>query len=155
MPEQQEDELRAFLSLVSRRSPKSGEIAWALQRFGRACDATRASEALTDTLLALRALLEPEGPQSGKLAARIAALCAMPEQRAQVTERIGHLVSLERSVAAGVAPDDASLIQPVEELLGWLRALLRDVLCGHLDSDLRSVADGIFAEEDARQATIV
>lgn len=155
VPEQQEDELRAFLSLVSRRSPKSGEIAWALQRFGRACDATRASEALTDTLLALRALLEPEGPQSGKLAARIAALCAMPEQRAQVTERIGHLVSLERSVVAGVAPDDASLIQPVEELLGWLRALLRDVLCGHLDSDLRSVADGIFAEEDARQATIV
>jgi hypothetical protein len=153
--EQQEDELRAFLSLVGRRAPKSGELAWALQRFTRACGAHRPSEALTDTLLALRALLEPEGPHTGKLAGRVAALCAVPEQRATVTERVGHLISLERSVVAGVAPDDAALRQPVDELLGWLRALLRDVLCGHLDSDLRSVADGIFAEEDARQATLV
>ena len=43
----------------------------------------------------------------------------------------------------------------VDELAGWLRALLRDVLCGHLDSDLRAVADELLAEEDARQRTIV
>lgn len=155
VPEQQEDELRAFLSLVGRRSPKAGELAWALQRFNRACAATRPSEALTDTLLSLRALLEPEGPQSGKLPGRLAAICAMPDQRAAVTERVAHLTALERSVVAGVAPEDTALREPVDELLGWLRALLRDVLCGHLDSDLRAVADGIFAEEDARQATAV
>ena len=155
VPVQQEDELRAFLSLVGRRSPKSGELAWALGRFSRACSAQRPSEALTDTLLALRALLEPEGPQSGRLPARLAALCAIPEQRATVTERVAHLVALERSVVAGVAPDDDSLLEPVDELIGWLRALLRDVLCGHLDPDLRAVADGIFADEDARQATLV
>lgn len=155
IPMQQEDELRAFLSLIGRRAPKSGELAWALQRFTRACGAHRPSEALTDTLLALRALLEPEGPHTGKLAGRVAALCALPEQRATMTERVGHLIALERSVVAGVAPDDAALTQPVDELLGWLRALLRDVLCGHLDSDLRQVADGIFAAEDERQATLV
>jgi hypothetical protein len=31
-------------------------------------------------------------------------------------------------------------------MTGHLRALLRDVLCGHLDSDLRSVADRLLAE---------
>ncbi|QEC47680.1 hypothetical protein FSW04_08900 [Baekduia soli] len=65
IPPQQEDELRAFLSLVGRRTPRGGELAWALQRFELATDRGRPSEALTDVLLALRALLEPEGPRPG------------------------------------------------------------------------------------------
>jgi hypothetical protein len=155
IPVQQEDELRAFLSLIGRRTPRSGELAWALGRFELANDRPRPSEALTDILLALRALLEPEGPQTGRLAGRVAALCALPESRAQVTERIAHLVALERSVVAGVAPEDHALVTLVDELTGWLRALLRDVLCGHLDSDLRAVADELLAEEDHRQRTVV
>jgi hypothetical protein len=155
IPVQQEDELRAFLSLIGRRTPRSGELAWALGRFELANDRPRPSEALTDILLALRALLEPEGPQTGRLAGRVAALCALPESRAQVTERIAHLVALERSVVAGVAPEDSALVNLVDELTGWLRALLRDVLCGHLDSDLRAVADEMLAEEDERQRTVV
>ena len=155
VPAQQEDELRAFLSLVGRRTPRGGELAWALGRFELATDRPRPSEALTDVLLALRALLEPEGPQSGRLAGRVAALCAVPEARATATERIAHLVALERAVVAGVAPEDAALENLVDELTGWLRALLRDVLCGHLDSDLRAVADELLAEEDERQRTIV
>ena len=78
-PPQQEDELRAFCSLIARRTPRSGELAWALRRFELACERPSPSEALTDVLLALRALLEPEGPQSGRLAGRVAALCAIPE----------------------------------------------------------------------------
>lgn len=155
VPVQQEDELRAFLSLIARRTPRAGELAWALGRFELATERPRPSDALTDVLLALRALLEPEGPSSGRLAGRVAALCAMPESRAQVTERIAHLVALERSVVAGVAPEDHALEPLVDELTAWLRALLRDVLCGHLDSDLRAVADELLAEEDARQRTIV
>jgi hypothetical protein len=155
VPAQQEDELRAFLSLIARRTPRSGELAWALGRFELATERPRPSDALTDVLLALRALLEPEGPSSGRLAGRVAGLCAIPESRAQVTERIAHLVALERSVVAGVAPEDHALEPLVDELTGWLRALLRDVLCGHLDSDLRAVADELLAEEDARQRTIV
>ena len=37
----------------------------------------------------------------------------------------------------------------VEELSENLRALLRDVLCGHLDTDLREVADYLLAEAAA------
>jgi hypothetical protein len=34
----------------------------------------------------------------------------------------------------------------VTSLGSCLRAILRDVLCGHLDPDLRRVADGLLAD---------
>ena len=150
--EANEDELRAFCNLIARRTPRSGELAWALRRYELGCERTSAFEALTDHLLALRALLEPEGPQSGRLAGRVAALCATPEQRVQVTERVAHAASLERSIIAGLAPTDGGVEKLLAELTGHLRALLRDVLCGHLDSDLRSVADRLLLEEGAAAA---
>jgi hypothetical protein len=141
-----EDELRAFVSLVTRRTPRAGELAWALRRYELGCERPSLFEALTDHLLALRALLEPEGPQSGRLAGRVAALCATEDQRVRVTERVAHAVSLERAVIAGLAPSDGGIQVLLAELTAHLRALLRDVLCGHLDSDLRSVADQLLAE---------
>jgi hypothetical protein len=141
-----EDELRAFCNLIARRTPRSGELAWALRRFELGCERASAFEALTDHLLALRALLEPEGPQSGRLPGRVAALCATPEQRTAITERVAHAASLERSIIAGLAPTDGGVEKLLAEITGHLRALLRDVLCGHLDSDLRSVADRLLVE---------
>jgi len=142
---EQEDELRAFCSLISRRTPRSGEIAWALRRYEMGCERPVPAEALSDHLLALRALLEPEGPGSGRLATRIAALCATEEHRATLAERVAHIAALERPVISGLAVDPA-IDGLVAELAGHLRALLRDVLCGHLDADLRSLADQILAE---------
>jgi hypothetical protein len=147
-----EDELRAFCNLIARRTPRAGELAWALRRYELGCERTSAFETLTDHLLALRALLEPEGPQSGRLAGRVAALCATPEQRPAVTERVAHAASLERSIVAGLAPTDGGVEKLLAEITGHLRALLRDVLCGHLDSDLRSVADRLLAEAGAPAA---
>ena len=95
-------------------------------------------------LLALRALLEPEGSHSGHLPGRLAALCAVPEQRQIIAERVAHLVSIERSVVAGIGPDEDTLRPLVDELTDWLRALLRDVLCGHLGQDLYNVADDML-----------
>jgi hypothetical protein len=103
-------------------------------------------EALTDYLLALRALLEPEGPASGRLAQRLAVICAQESERAVLAERIAHAISLERAVIAGLAPGETD--HPVDSLVDGLaehlRALLRDVLCGHLDPDLRGVADELL-----------
>lgn len=141
-----EDELRAFVSLVTRRTPRAGELAWALRRYELGCERPSLLEALTDHLLALRALLEPEGPQSGRLAGRVAALCATDVERARVTERVAHAVSLERAIVAGLAPSDGTVQVLLAELSGHLRALLRDVLCGHLEADLRSLADELLAE---------
>jgi hypothetical protein len=144
----QEDELRAFCNLVGRRMPRAGELAWALRRFELGCTRERDDDALTDHLLALRALLEPEGPQSGRLPGRLAALCAQPEERAAFTARIAHVVSLERTLIHGhSAPDPDTLGAVCDELAGHLRAVLRDVLCGHLDADLRGLADSLMADE--------
>jgi hypothetical protein len=144
--EDAEDELRAFCSLVARRTPRAGELAWALRRYELGLERPTAFEALTDHLLALRALLEPEGPGSGRLAGRVAALCATEEHRGEVTERVAHAVALERAVVAGLAPADPGVQTLIAELSGHLRALLRDVLCGHLDSDLRAAADALVSE---------
>ena len=110
------------------------------------CERLAPFEALTDYLLALRALLEPEGPSSGRLAGRLAAICARPEDRAAVAERTAHAISLERAVIAGLAPAQPGVDALVEELTEQLRALLRDVLCGHLEPDLCAVADDLLAE---------
>ncbi len=145
----QEDELRAFISLVARRTPKQGEIAWALARYEMACDRATPFEALTDVLLALRALLEPEGPESGRLTGRVAALCAVAEDRQALAERIARGIVLERAIIAGVAPVDPEVDEVIEDISGHLRAILRDVLCGHLDPDVRTLADSLIDETAA------
>jgi hypothetical protein len=174
IPATEEDELRAFYNLVMRRSPSGrsgaghpvspnrpaldlsgyGEMAWALSRFEMGCERLAPFEALTDHLLALRALLEPEGPGSGRLAQRLAVLCAQPEDRAALAERTAHVISLERAVIAGLGPGETDPAHPVDALVDevseHLRALLRDVICGHLDADLRGIADSMLAEAAAQ-----
>jgi hypothetical protein len=148
IPVEEEDELRAFCNLIARRTPTGGELAWALARFEMGRERLAPFEALTDYLLALRALLEPEGPASGRMAQRLAVLCAKPDARTALAERMAHAISLERAVISGLAPEPGADAL-VAELGEHLRALLRDVLCGHLDSDLCEVADHLLAEAAA------
>jgi hypothetical protein len=152
VPAKGEDELRAFCSLVERRAPRSGEVAWALARHGMACDRPEAMEALTDVLLGLRALLEPEGPASSRLGGRIAALCAATGDHGAVVAEVAQAISLERSAIAGLggAPEGTDAL--AERMREYLRALLRDVLCGHLDPDLRALADRLIAASAASAA---
>jgi hypothetical protein len=49
-------------------------------------------------------------------------------------------------VVAGLAPAEPGVDALVDELAEHLRALLRDVICGHLHADLHSVADELLAE---------
>jgi hypothetical protein len=141
-----EDELRAFVNLVARRTPAAGELAWALARFEMGCERIAPFEALTDYLLALRALLEPEGPASGRLAGRLAALCAQAQDRLRLTERTVQAVALERAAITGTAPGLPGADTLVAELAEHLRAILRDVLCGHLGGDLCALADELLVE---------
>jgi hypothetical protein len=148
VPAAQEDELRAFCRLVARRDPHP-ELAWALTRFEMGCERPSPLEGLTDYLLALRALLEPEGPASGRLAQRLAVICARPEERSALAERTARAVALERSVIGGLTRGREDPVEShplVNELAENLRAILRDALCGHLDADLVSLADDLLAE---------
>jgi hypothetical protein len=146
------DELRALYELSAQHGPVGAELGWALARFEMGCERLAVFEGLTDYLLALRALLEPEGPASGRLAGRLAALCAEVEDRPALAERTAHAISLERAVIAGLAPAEPGVDALVDELAGHLRALLKDVLCGHLESDLRTVADELLVETAAAAA---
>lgn len=141
----QEDELRGFCNLVWRRMPRRGPLAWALHRFDLGCERI-AQDRLTDHLLALRALLEPEGApgEVGLLADRVAALCAQEGEHDAVAERVAHAVSLEQVLIAGHSTSAADLELVCSHLTGHLRAILRDVLCGHLDSDVRRLADELL-----------
>ena len=156
VPAGQVQELRAFWRLVNRRggAAGTGELAWALARFEMGCERSAPLEALTDHLLALRALLEPEGPSSGRLAQRLAVICAQPDQRGALARRTAHAIELERAVITGMADGSAGRASGpgagvdavVDELAGHLRAILRDALCGHLDADLCGLADDLLAE---------
>ena len=148
----QEDELRAFCSLVARRTPRAGEVAWALRRFELGCGRDRPEDALTDHLLALRALLEPEGPESGRLACRLAAVCAEPQERDVLAGRVRHAIAAERALVTGAGVPGAEVVAALASVLeAQARAILRDVLCGHLDADLRSVADGLLGAGERPQ----
>ena len=150
---EQEDELRAFCNLVSRRAPHGNELAWALRRFELGCEHASAYEALSDHLLALRALLEPEGPSSGLLAGRIAALCATPEDRAKLTLRMTRAQALERAVIAGTANEHTAGLLLARDVSDHLRALLRDVICGHLDANLVLLADELLTAPETEEIT--
>ncbi len=138
--------------LAHTRAPAIGrpELAWALARFEMGCERSSELEALSDHLLALRALLEPEGPASGLLAGRLAALCAVPEERAGLTRRVLKAIALERDVITGAAVEHASCDALVAELASHLRAVLRDVVCGHLPPDLVRCADSLLSSQEPK-----
>lgn len=137
---EQEEELRAFCSVVARRRPEDGVLAWALRRFELGCSREGRLEGLSDHLLALRALLEPEGPGSGRLAGRLAALSATGKARGELTKRMLRAVTLEQAVIAGTELSDGALAL-AEEVEERLRGLLREVIAGELRGDLAALAD--------------
>lgn len=149
-------DLREFLAAIDGARP-AGAVAWALARFEMGCGRARGADALSDYLLGLRALLEG-GPDSGSggLALRVAVLCAEEGDRRAVQRQVELAQALERFVM-GDAPGEDYLDaigshSPrllVEEAERHLRALLRDVLCGYLEPDLRTLADDLLLEQPA------
>ena len=106
---EEEDPLRAFCALIARRTPRAGELAWALRRFELGCERSSPWEALSDWLLAARALLgDADAPGDERVFERLAAICAPPEQRAALVRRLRDTAALERAAIAGrVTPDPA------------------------------------------------
>jgi len=144
---EEEDPLRAFCALVARRTPRSGELAWALRRFELGCERGAATEALTDWLLSARALLaEPDAVGYERMCERLAAICAVPGERDALVERLRRAIAMERAVVAGLVRAEPAVEELVAALGGCLRAILRDVLCGHLEPELRTVADALLAD---------
>jgi hypothetical protein len=147
----EEQELRDLLEVLamSRHSPVVG---WALARFEMGCDRGLETEALSDYLLGLRALLADPGEEAERTAAiRLSALCAPDDEREALERQVARAFALERLMTYGHDPSSAlELDSPhavVRDIERYLRALLRDILCGYLDEDLRRTADELFAAQ--------
>ena len=55
--------------------------------------------------------------------------------------------AIERAAVAGLVRAEPDVEELISELGANLRAMLRDVLCGHLEPALRRVADELMAEQ--------
>jgi hypothetical protein len=149
-----EEELRQFVNAV-RRVERRTRIAWALKRFETGLERTVPAEGLTDFLLALRALLEAEDDRGkAALPARVSALCAQDAERIRVREEIEAAFALERLAIDGtVGRADRKRLEklaPLDVIAGserHLRALLHDLVCGYLATDLKSLADEILTAD--------
>ena len=150
LEETEHDALRDFLELLER-SPQTSRLAWALERFELGCSRRLEAQALSDYLLCLRALLDTA--ESAELGMRLAALCAEEGHRRTLRRRVELALTLERYVMGGGRGEELgdwiggeSPQALVEELERHARAVLRDVICGYLDQDLKSVADDLLLE---------
>ena len=152
--EGEQEELREFLAAIDGPA-HGGATAWALSRFELGLGRRLEAEALSDYLLGLRALLD-SGMDAGRssLGLRVAVLCADEHERKRTQRRIELAVALERFVMGNGAHEDyfdvigsetpRTLVDEVER---HLRALLRDLMCGYLDPDLRGLADDLLLDQ--------
>ena len=144
----EEQAFREFFAAIDGARPPE-TVAWALDRFEMGCERAMEAQALSDYLLSLRALLDATAAGQASMAPRLAALCAEEGARGDVQHRLEAALALERFVmggATGVRPESEPPRELVDEAENHARALLRDVLCGYLDADLKRVADEILLE---------
>jgi hypothetical protein len=148
----EQPELVELVDLVANARP-GGRMAWALARFEMGSERPVDTEALSDYLLALRSLLDAtDDAGSAALTRRVSTLCAEEEGRKALQRKLELAFALEHKVMAGLpvfdeeGPDTTRSI--VLELEQHVRALLRDVMCGYLSSDLKSVADDLLLHGD-------
>jgi hypothetical protein len=126
-------------TLEARPDP-SGPLAWAVNRFELGCERPSAREGLSDHLLALRAVLDGQGPVGASLPMRAAALIADGStDRLGARERVEAAMQLERAQMSGAPSEGAA------ELAAWVeecvRRILREAALGELGADLNEAAD--------------
>jgi hypothetical protein len=148
-------ELAELFELLRSRPAQGGALPWALSRFELGCEHPVGLEGLSDHLLALRAILDSGERSDRATARRLAALCAEPADQRAVLGRVEQAFKLERLVMRG--SEDAGYMAAIgvespdlvaRELEENLRALLRDMVCGHIDADVRGIADDLLPPEE-------
>lgn len=140
LSEEDAEALVELATTLEARPDPAGPLAWGVRRFELGCERESALEGLSDHLLALRAVLDGQGPVGASLPMRAAALVADGSaDRHGVRERIEATMQLERSQMAGATPPGAA------ELANWVeesvRRILRKAALGELGADLNEAAD--------------
>jgi hypothetical protein len=133
-------QLVEFAETLEARPDPAGPLAWAVGRFELGCERPSPAEGLSDHLLALRAVLDGQGPVGASLPMRAAALIADGSTgRLAARERVEAALQLERAQMSG------SSVEGAAELAGWaeecVRRILREAALGELGADLNEAAD--------------
>jgi hypothetical protein len=122
-----------------------GALRWAIARFEMGCERVTALEGLSDHLLALRGMLEGEGPVDATLSVRAAALVADPGEQEEARVRIERAFELERRLMTGAELAERKDAGTAIGLAVWiedgLRALVREAALGALRENLAEAAD--------------
>jgi hypothetical protein len=138
------DEVADLSRAVAVHPRRIARLRRALLRFEAGLDRRGAVDALNDHLLALRFLLEGEGPAGVGLPMRVAALAAADDdERVAVKETVERALTLERELWSGepapaAAEGPAEIAARVEQLL---RTILRRGVRGEIGTDFRAAAD--------------
>ncbi len=140
LDEEEAAQLVELAETLEARPDPTGPLAWAVRRFELGCERPSALEGLSDHLLALRAVLDGQGPVGASLPMRAAALIADGSTgRLGARERVEAALELERTQMAGAhAPRGTELAAWVE---GSVRRILREAALGELGTDLNEAAD--------------
>jgi hypothetical protein len=139
LDEDEAGQLAELAETLEARPDPAGPLAWAVRRFELGCERPSALEGLSDHLLALRAVLDGQGPVGASLPMRAAALIADGStDRLDARERVEAAMELERAQMGGAASGE-------RELAGWVedsvRRILREAALGELGADLNEAAD--------------
>lgn len=138
------DELADLARTVCVHPRRVGRLRRALLRFEAGLDRRVAIDALNDHLLALRFLLEGEGPAGVGLPMRVAALAGDPAGRTDAKGAVERAIALERELWSGEPPAGEGHPGPSElaaQIEEFLRTIIRRGVVGELGSDLRAAAD--------------
>jgi hypothetical protein len=140
LSEEETEQLVELAQTLEARPDPAGPLAWAVRRFELGCERPTALEGLSDHLLALRAVLDGQGPVGASLPMRAAALIADGStDRLGARERLEAAMELERAEMAGTPAASAS------QLAAWIeecvRRILREAALGELGADLNEAAD--------------
>jgi hypothetical protein len=133
------EQLVELAETLEARPDPAGALAWAVRRFELGCERPSPLEGLSDHLLALRAVLDGQGPVGASLPMRAAALIAGDSNdRLAARERVEAAMELERARMAGAPSADVELAAWVEDSV---RRILREAALGELGADLNEAAD--------------
>jgi hypothetical protein len=138
--EEEAAQLVELAETLEARPDPAGPLAWAVRRFELGCERPSPAEGLSDHLLALRAVLDGQGPVGASLPMRAAALIADGStDRLGARERVEAALELERAQMSGASAESAT------ELASWVeecvRRILREAALGELGADLNEAAD--------------
>jgi hypothetical protein len=140
LDEEESIQLVELAETLQARPDPAGPLAWAVRRFELGCERPSALEGLSDHLLALRAVLDGQGPVGASLPMRAAALVTGGSaDRLTARERLEAAMQLERAQMSGTRSEGEG------RLAGWVeesvRRILRKAALGELGADLNEAAD--------------